>query len=318
MSYEQKYLKYKQKYLALKNKLALNLQGGGKSDDILDIDSLTDTPVNNQKGGVAPFGHMSLHAKKDIHANVDGMVAPALTNSLYGKPDFSNTHLSMKAPPFEHASISKNIKMKVPIVTGPEPNAAEMNETAGPIADVKPYSSDDPLNNDTSGKLEADPDYAPPEAHEPVSGPQADIDTNPKRTVAPEPTPIEEVTTLTESEKKPETVDTQKNIADTKLKEATGGETAVVKESTDADLGVDTPVSETSTDVPVSAEAKSPEAVVDSPEAVVNSPEAVPQTGGDYDLSSEFTDSDDNTSVSDVSSVSDDSLSSISSVSDDN
>lgn len=311
MSYEQKYLKYKQKYLALKNKLALNLQGGGNSDDILDIDSLTDTPVNNQKGGVAPFGHMSLHAAKDVHANVDGMVAPALTNSLYGKPDFSNTHLSMKAPPYEHASISKNIKMKVPIVSGPDPTGTEMNETAGPIADVKPYSSDDPLNNDTSGKLEADPDYAPPQSNEPVSEQKAE--TKVEVTVAPEPTPIDEVTTLTESEQKPETVDTQKNIADTKLKEATGGETSVKAESNDATLGndtpvADTPVSETSTDVSV------------TPEAVVDSPEGVPQTGGDYDLSSEFTDSDNNSnsSVSEVSSVSDDSLSSISSVSDDN
>ena len=257
MSYEQKYLKYKQKYLALKNKLALNLQGGGNNDDILDINSLTDTPVNNQKGGVAPFGHMSLHAAKDVHANVDGMIAPALTNSLYGKPDFSNTNLSMKAPPYEHASISKNIKMKVPIVSGPDPTAAKMNEDAGPIADVKPYSSDDPLNNDTSGKLEADPDYAPPQTNEPVSEQKAE--TKVQETVAPEPTPIDEVTTLTESEQKPETVETQKNIADTKLKEAAGGETAVKAESSDANLGVDTPVSETSTDVSVT-----PEAVVDT------------------------------------------------------
>jgi hypothetical protein len=290
MSYEQKYLKYKQKYLALKNKLQSNLQTGGGYDDILDIDSLTDTAIENQTGGVAPFGHMSLHAPKDVHANIDGMVAPALSTSLYGKSDFSNTSLTMKAEPGIHASISKNIKMKVPIVTGPEPSAANMNETAGPIADVKPYSQDDPTNNDTAGKLTTDPDVAPPQAPEPV---------------APEPTPLDEITTLTESEKKPDTAETQKNISDNKINEGTLGKPVVKAETSDAKLTTETPVSES----PVSSDAD------------LSPTSAEPQTGG-YNLSEvenlydQLDSESESLSESENSSeMSDDSLSSISSLS---
>merc|ERR1712072_723316 len=52
MSYEQKYLKYKEKYLNLKEQLENN----NTQIDIMDIEALSDTPVNsNMVGGSAPM-----------------------------------------------------------------------------------------------------------------------------------------------------------------------------------------------------------------------------------------------------------------------
>jgi hypothetical protein len=54
MSYQEKYLKYKAKYIALKSKQSQstsvkinnsNIQSGGKSNNMLNIDNLTDTPL---------------------------------------------------------------------------------------------------------------------------------------------------------------------------------------------------------------------------------------------------------------------------------
>lgn len=55
MSFEHKYLKYKQKYLELKEQLKTLQQGGGasNSDNVLDLEKLTETPKNDaeQLGG---------------------------------------------------------------------------------------------------------------------------------------------------------------------------------------------------------------------------------------------------------------------------
>merc|ERR1711998_734042 len=51
MSYEQKYLKYKEKYLNLKN----DLLAQNTHSDVMNIDNLSDTPVNNLVGGSAPM-----------------------------------------------------------------------------------------------------------------------------------------------------------------------------------------------------------------------------------------------------------------------
>ena len=72
MSYEQKYLKYKQKYLSLKKRLSEKAQKGGSNIDIMNLNALTETPMENQRGGdnlVGPFPEMRSTLGQEVDGN---------------------------------------------------------------------------------------------------------------------------------------------------------------------------------------------------------------------------------------------------------
>jgi hypothetical protein len=72
MSYEQKYLKYKQKYLSLKKRLSEKAQKGGGNIDIMNLNTLSDTPMENQRGGdnlVGPFPEMRSTLGQEVNDN---------------------------------------------------------------------------------------------------------------------------------------------------------------------------------------------------------------------------------------------------------
>lgn len=108
MSYQEKYLKYKAKYIALKSKQTIsgkinnsNIQSGGKSNNMLNIDNLTDTPLLSNildgisQGKTQTGGNLS-GALKDTKSVINLTETPRLIDIWGGHYDNKDANKLIK------------------------------------------------------------------------------------------------------------------------------------------------------------------------------------------------------------------------------